>query len=596
MYKRNQKEFFHQSSISSYEIERRRIFKRHLTTAQKINYFLYDNLSIIMLMIMLIAFFIPALVLPLCGLYVIAYLFSFRLKRATHWAISVPIYLTKKNFSSEFGLIYLGNDQDTQGKAVWLNREMLRTHMVIFGTTGSGKTEIILSMIYQYMLLGSGFIFVDGKASISTWLKINSMARKLGLEDNVLVLNFFTGGKSSHGINEKNSNTLNPFSHGSSDTLMEMLSGLMSKSSGENSMWRDRAEALGRVLLKGLCDLRDKGIIELSIDVIQGYMPLEKLEALAKHKEISEESRASIKHYLEELPGWKIFKNAMAENQVMDAELEAQKQHAYLTMQFTHLLELFSGTYSHITRTNLSEVDFLDVIVNRRFLYIAIPTLEKSAETLKHIGKIVVMCIRNALSRLLGAEKLTGSREFLLDAKAFNADIPFGLFLDEYGSYCVEGFAEVAAQARELNIMVSFSGQDYASFKKGSEIEAQQIISNTGIKMFLKTECAETKKLATERGSKSYAYLANHIEKSKHNEGYQDSGNGALKEIDRIVFDDLFKQKPGEAHVLYSDKLWRIQSFYGDFEHIEYYRINSFIKLAQPVIMDISINDTILKN
>ena len=41
----------------------------------------------------------------------------------------------------------------------------------------------------------------------------------------------------------------------------------------------------------------------------------------------------------------------------------------------------------------------------------------------------------------------------------------------------------------------------------------------------------------------------------------------------------LVAQKPGQCHITYGDYLWRVRSFYGDFETVENYRINTFTKL-----------------
>lgn len=312
-------------------------------------------------------------------------------------------------------------------------------------------------------------------------------------------------------------------------------------------------------------------------------MPLEKLSAFLDNPALSEKTKESIQFYLNDLPGWSVYDNATEPAQAQKAELEVNKQHNFLTMQFTHVLELLSGAYGHITHTDLSEVDFMDVIVNRRILYVMLPDLEKSPESLKNLGRLVVSSIRIALSRLLGIESLSGTKEELIDNKAFNASVPYGMFFDEYGTYCVDGFAGIAAQARDLNVMLVFAGQDYVSFKQGSESEAQRIISNTGISIFLKTECLETKQIAIDRAGSAFAYLSEDIKRKPESEleGYRDTGSGKLKEINRVLFDDLFSQKPGQCHITYGDYLWRAKGFYGDFQYVENYRLNSFIKLKQ---------------
>ena len=62
----------------------------------------------------------------------------------------------------------------------------MRTHALIFGSTGSGKTEALISIAYNALLQASGFIYIDGKGDNSLFAKIFSMCRmmiiRLGLE------------------------------------------------------------------------------------------------------------------------------------------------------------------------------------------------------------------------------------------------------------------------------------------------------------------------------------------------------------------------------------------------------------------------------
>jgi energy-coupling factor transporter ATP-binding protein EcfA2 len=579
-----------QNSFRSYEVSQKRVLRQKLKSDDALRYFLLDYIAYSMGVVLILAVLCPALAFPLSALFLAAYFISHSTKKYTQWALHAPVYLIspeiimqrpsalekKSKKEKGAGLIYLGNDMDRNGKALWFSKKELTTHMILFGKTGSGKTELLLSMMYQYIVLGSGFIYVDGKGSINTWTKLYSIAKQLGLEDNLLVLNFFSGDK-LQSKNEKTSNTLNPFAEGSSDVLMEMLSGMMGVTGGENTFWRDRAEALGRCLLRALCELRDQGQLELSVEAIRENLPLDRIEELSIHDGLSDFTKSSISYYLNDLPGWRTYKEATGSKEKMQAALEVNKQHGFLMMQYTSVLQLLSGSYGHITKTSKSEIDFLDVITHRRILYVMLPSLQKSPESLKHLGSLVVTSLRNALSKLLGSEHLTGSKEKLIDNKAFNANVPYGLFLDEYGSYCVEGFADMAAQARELNVSLCFAGQDYASFKQGSEKEAARINANTSIKIFMQTDCKETKDLASDRAGQAYTYLADQMK--PHSKGDQGLKEGRLQLTDRITFEQLYSQQPGECHVMYGEKLWRVKSFYGDFKISQNYQINHFIKL-----------------
>lgn len=240
-----------QNSIARYEVSRTRAFRRHFKSGEFLDYLIIDYASYFMGGVVIAGFLLPGLILPLSILFIAVFLMSLKVNKYTDWALNPPIYLINKEHKrdgfvkNEFkldknkyaGLLNFGNDTDSNGKAIWFNREQLVTHIALFGTTGSGKTEYLLGLMYQLILLGSGFLFVDGKASIKNFAKVFSMARQAGLEDNILVVNFYTGSDNKENkSNKKNkiSNTFNPFAYGSSDTLMEILSSLMSKDSGHD--------------------------------------------------------------------------------------------------------------------------------------------------------------------------------------------------------------------------------------------------------------------------------------------------------------------------------------------------------------------------
>ena len=67
-------------------------------------------------------------------------------------------------------------------------------------------------MAYNALVQGSGFIYVDGKGDNSLYAKVFSMVRRMGREDDILLINFMTGARDIIGPQEKRlSNTMNPF-------------------------------------------------------------------------------------------------------------------------------------------------------------------------------------------------------------------------------------------------------------------------------------------------------------------------------------------------------------------------------------------------
>ena len=101
-----------------------------------------------------------------------------------------------------------------------------------------------MSLAFNALVQGSGFLYVDGKGDNSLFAKVFSMARSMGREDDLLLINFMTGARDIIGAQEKRlSNTMNPFCRGSSEMLSELVVSLMDSGSqsGDGDMWKGRA-------------------------------------------------------------------------------------------------------------------------------------------------------------------------------------------------------------------------------------------------------------------------------------------------------------------------------------------------------------------
>ena len=141
------------------------------------------------------------------------------------------------------------------------------THMLLFGTTGSGKTETLVSLSYNALATGSGLFYIDPKASPKLAVQIWQMARYLGRDDDFRVLNYGTSGKSKGKSPRRLSNTNNPFTFGSAEALTQLLVSLMPPSEGGNAIFADKAQALISGVMYALVDLRDKGLLKLSTSI-----------------------------------------------------------------------------------------------------------------------------------------------------------------------------------------------------------------------------------------------------------------------------------------------------------------------------------------
>lgn len=484
------------------------------------------------------------------------------------------------------GIGYFGNEINDK-QEIWFNNSDMRTHILVFGSTGAGKTEALLSIGYNALVQGSGLIYVDGKGDNALFTKVFSMARSMGREDDILLVNYMTGAKDVFGPQEtKLSNTMNPFSSGSTGGLTELMVSLMDGGGGGGDMWKGRAISLMSAIMMALVYMRDQKEILLDVEVIRENLILDNIIKLFKNRrDFPTDIRTALRSYLVSLPGFQ--ENAPKQN---DTVLE---QHGYLQMQFTKLLGSLSDTYGFIFKTNLAEVDFKDVVLNRRILVVLLPALEKSPDELANLGKIVIASLKQMMASALGAT-VEGTHKEVVGTKPTTAPMPFLTILDEYGYYAVPGSAVMPAQARSLGFCMVFAGQDLPAFEKASKEEAASIIANCNIKICMKLEDPKDT-LELFMASAGEATVTSGSSFEMKDGKFIPSMSASVERRKRIDVKDLKDQSEGEAHIFFKSAIVRIKFFYAAPPEIERYRMNYFIRVEPPNPQEITELDNGMK-
>ncbi len=490
------------------------------------------------------------------------------------------------------GIYFFGNELDKKTE-LWFANEDMRTHALIFGSTGSGKTESLVSIAFNALVQASGFIYVDGKGDNSLFAKIFSLMKQMGREDDLLLINFMTGARDIIGAQEKRmSNTMNPFASGSSGMLSNLVTSMLDSGSGgsDGDMWKGRAIAFVEALFKVLVYQRDAGNILLDPDTIRNYFALERLEAIAADKvfirdgqfDISLEGVPTvvmqpIENYLKTLPGYIKERKGKQVSTVFE-------QHGFITMQLTRTFTTFADTYGHIMRTKLAEVDLKDVVLNRRVLVVLLPALEKSPDELANLGKVVIASMKTMMASGLG-DAVEGTYQDVITRKPTSASTPFLCVLDEYGYYAVKGFAVVPAQARSLGFSVIFAGQDLPAFQKSSKEEAASIGANTNIKICMKLEDpTDTWEFFMKGAGESYVTAVESFSAQNPSitGSYSDSKSAKTEKRARIDLLDLKEQTEGQMHIFFKSRIVRGSSFYVNPQPVKSMRLNVFLKVDLP--------------
>lgn len=495
--------------------------------------------------------------------------------------------------SEAAGIYFFGNDLVSK-EQLWFNNSDMRTHALIFGSTGAGKTETLLSLSYNALIQGSGYIYVDGKGDNSLFAKVFAMVRSLGREDDLLIVNYMTGANDIIGPQEHVlSNTMNPFASGSSSMLSQLVVSMMDSGGGGNSdsdMWKGRAIAFIEALMRPLVWLRENGMLLLEAGLIRKYFTLDSIEELLYDRKIMDRDNNitimekgfpfevidSLENYLQTLPGYQKSEKGKQSG-------KAYEQHGYITMQLTRIFGSLADVYGHIVRTDLAEVDFSDVVLNRRILVVLLPALEKSPDELSNLGKLIIASLRAMLAEGLGSQ-VEGDYADVIETKPTNSSTPYLCILDEYGYYAVKGFAVVPAQARSLGFSVIFAGQDLPAFQKASKEEAASITANTNIKICMKLEDpVETWDFFQKTAGETYVTVAKSFNKQGTSVfSYKDSMEASLDKRARLDLLDLKDQREGEMHIFFKSKMIRAASFYAAPPKVKRIKINQLLKVKGP--------------
>lgn len=559
------------------------------------------NSAVLLAGIALLAYFFPAVteVITLIGFFIFLYAYTRKAKlpfrmplRSGALDYNDPLPGSNKPRTAR-GICFFGNRKKTE-EELWFNNDDMRTHVLIFGSTGSGKTEALVSISYNALVQGSGFLYVDGKGDNSLFAKVFSMARSMGREDDLLLINFMTGARDIIGAQEKRlSNTMNPFCNGSSSMLTELVVSLMDSSAqgGDGDMWKGRAIVFVGALMKVLVYMRDKGKLLMDANTIRSYFELPRLEAMGLDKMFIRDNQEPVSladapevviepiyNYLLTLPGFDRSKKGKQSSQVLE-------QHGFITMQLTRVFGSLADTYGHIIRTNLAEVDLRDVVLNRRILVVLLPALEKSPDELSVLGKVIIASLKAMMAAGLGSA-IEGSYREVITRKPTTALTPFICVLDEYGYYAVKGFAVVPAQARSLGFSVIFAGQDLPAFQKASKEEALSIGANTNIKICMKLEDPlDTWDFFSKTAGESYVTKVDSFQTNASGilNNYMDSRSASSEKRARIDLQDLKDQREGEAHIFFKSKIIRARMFFANPPAVENLRINQFLKVEPPV-------------
>lgn len=572
-----------------------------------------DNQIILLGVIGALVVIVPALVFPASFVILMGYLLHsgkrprmpVRVPLAANTTdYSQPVPETRNKFEKGEGIMYLGYDRGEDGSRqhVYSSNSDARQHKFVLGTTGSGKTQALLSWAFNTLSWGSGYIYIDGKGDNELIFQSYSMQRRLGLEDNWFVLNFNNGDIDAFEIQRNRnrlSNTVNPFASYSANSLTQLVSSLMPESGGDNAMWQGLAIGMVGAVINGLCYKRFVDGFTIDAGVLRDNIELSQLIRLTKEfQERPDVPRdlvvKPLQVYLLNLPGFDWELNLVNGEPVSE---DTKKQHDFRSMQFLRQLTMLADTYGAVFRAQIPEVDMLDIVLKRRTCIVIIPSLGKSEEESQGVGKLIVSSLRMMMSKTLGAGA-EGEYDREVASRPTKSRSPYMAIFDELGYYFTKGLAAMFAQARGLGFSLIAAGQDLSALWKGSfREEAESVFANTRFKITLALEDPEKTAdvVIKSFGKAMVSEVAGYEGKmgAVTSSVYKDNLNATIQERSRVTLEELKDMESGQSILGWRDRVIRMQNFYvfagpGKIEQSPKHSLNKLVSCFPPGASEIS--------
>ena len=504
----------------------------------------------------------------------------------------LPVTVMRTSMSKAAGILYMGylRARDA-GRELWLSMDDMTRHILMFGTTGAGKTEALLGYVVGQLSYGKGLIYSDGKAQNDVSAAITSLARRYGREDDVRTMSFITGGKSrAQDLLEGNksrgqTNTINAFGIAQETYIINLMDSMLPPA-GNDGGWQEKARAMIQALVFGLVyKCRREGTV-MSQRTIQAHLPLRaiaKLYIQAVEQQWHEEARLPLENYLGTLAGFDLAKV----DTPSEWAPEALNQHGYLIQQFTRMLALFNDTYGHVFALDAGDIDLKDVVHNDRILQVLIPALEISSTEAATLGRLYVSQAAMILSQDLG-EKLEGKPEDILVIRKYKDRFPFLWILDEVGAYYTDKIGELATQVRSIGICLLLASQEAQRLKSAAGDKVWTLIANMGTRITGKImDPKDTLEILQLMAGDEYVPQMSGLVRQPGmlSSNWEDSDTLTMSKDKKVSVEEVQQLQEGENITLYKGNVIRGSSMYvDDVDKLskEAIHINRFIEVAPP--------------
>ncbi|MBI4562655.1 MAG: type IV secretion system DNA-binding domain-containing protein [Candidatus Rokubacteria bacterium] len=336
---------------------------------------------------------------------------------------------------------------DPTGGWIRLGNEAQQRHTLVIGSSGSGKTQLLLSLLAQQIARGGGVLMIDAKVDRSALQTILDLCRQVNRLGDLRMV---------WPPDPSISHTWNPLLRGN---LQEVLSRVMAlwgtSARGEAEFWRGSAHTVLHAVLGAMKRINPQ------VTFNDLYLAVTTADALL----------------------W-------LEQQVPPGTEEASALTAFLSnyrtqqgrLNLDHLKRMTGGVPQYVSAYawgHLGQImnhaaptlDILEALVEGQIVYVALPILARTEEA-------------TAMARMLIADLKQAVG--VLQQRVEKPTIPFLVIMDEASAYTnVEGIERLFEQARGAGVALVAASQVLSGFATSTKAQLDFIVGNTATKVLM---------------------------------------------------------------------------------------------------------------
>ena len=442
-----------------------------------------------------------------------------------HWLMENKVVKVDSRARKRY-LAYLFASQQFQ--PFYLPHNMLVRHLSITGGSGSGKTELYLSAIYQIMRKNGGCIIFDAKGSGDLIAKIDYLAQITGRGSDMM---FVT-------MDRPNSHTYNPLLYGSARQTISTVMKMESKTKEEFFRNLNRWALTCAIICLQLQP--DKPAFNFSDLGVLFNDPYE-FHRLFLNMPKNDPGTSFV---------WQFLKQWVISDREGQTVYDLNRYRERLTGLANNMFSLTHSEYGRVINDYSPDIELKSAISENKIIVISMGALSDK-EGLEMFGKLFMADLARAIGQI------HAERDPPLS--------PFVVFLDEYASFADESHVELTQLARDANISIWLSTQGKGFLDKVEATFTARMLTNCQTHIYFDTRDPDTREFASKlagtvlRSFKQDSEGESSASSSKNfetgqlttdNEGYSRSSGWKETREDLLQPEHFAALLPGDAIVL----------------------------------------------